>query len=110
MRQRSTATPRGYRVITAVDGAKGLELALTVQPDVILLDIQLPTMDGYTVAHRLREIDALREIPIIAVTSYAMHGDREKAIEAGCTGYFEKPIDPETFAAEVERLAFPPGG
>jgi two-component system cell cycle response regulator DivK len=101
-------TPRGYRVITAEDGAKGLELALTVQPDVILLDIQLPTMDGYAVARRLRELDALRDIPIIAVTSYAMHGDREKALEAGCTGYIDKPIEPETFATEVERLAFPP--
>ena len=95
--------PHGYQVVAASDGSRGLELAETIRPDLILLDIQLPTMDGYTVAHRLRDIAALRGVPIIAVTSYAMLGDREKALEAGCTGYIEKPIDPETFVTEVER-------
>jgi two-component system cell cycle response regulator DivK len=71
----------------------------------VLLDIQLPAMDGYTVAAKLREIEALRDLPIIAVTSYAMLGDREKALAAGCTGYIEKPIDPETFIAEIERMS-----
>src|SRR5262245_28384614 len=89
--------PHGYKVISAPDGPHGLELARTMRPDLILLDIQLPTMDGYAVARGLRAIESLREVPIIAVTSYAMVGDREKAIEAGCTGYIEKPIDPETF-------------
>ena len=97
--------PHGYKVVAATDGSRGLELAQTIRPDLILLDIQLPTMDGYTVAHRLRGIPALRDVPIIAVTSYAMLGDREKALEAGCTGYIEKPIDPETFVTEVERHA-----
>ena len=69
----------------------------------VLLDIQLPLMDGYAVARALRQNDALRAIPIVAVTSYAMPGDREKALEAGCTGYIEKPINPETFVAELER-------
>ena len=96
---------RGYRVVAATDGPRGIELARTLVPAVILLDIQLPTMDGYTVAGLLREIEALRDTPIIAVTSYAMLGDREKALEAGCTGYIEKPIDPETFVTEVEQLA-----
>jgi two-component system cell cycle response regulator DivK len=94
--------PYGYTVVAATDGLRGLELARTVQPDLILLDIQLPTMDGYTVARHLRGIEALRDVPIIAVTSYAMLGDREKALEAGCTGYIEKPIAPETFVTEIE--------
>jgi two-component system cell cycle response regulator DivK len=99
--------PCGYEVVAASDGQRALEMALTFVPHLILLDIQLPTMDGYTVARRLREIESLREVPIVAVTSYAMLGDREKAIEAGCTGYIEKPIDPETFVTEVEQVATP---
>jgi two-component system cell cycle response regulator DivK len=80
-------------------------------PALILLDIQLPTMDGYSVARALRQNEALRQIPIVAVTSYAMPGDREKALEAGCTGYIEKPINPDTFVAEMERaLSRPPEG
>jgi two-component system cell cycle response regulator DivK len=93
----------GYRVVAALDGCTGIELARSFVPDFILLDIQLPTMDGYTVARILRQSDALRETPIVAVTSYAMVGDREKALAAGCTGYIEKPINPETFVAEMEN-------
>ena len=92
----------GYAVIPASDGKIGIELAARVQPMLILLDIQLPTMDGYAVAQALRSNPALKEIPIVAVTSYAMVGDREKALAAGCTGYMEKPINPETFVAEIE--------
>ena len=69
----------------------------------ILLDIQLPSMDGYAVARELRDNPALKAIPIVAVTSYAMTGDREKTIAAGCNGYIEKPINPDTFVAEIER-------
>lgn len=94
---------RGYRVHSAPDGARGLELARDVAPGVILLDIQLPTMDGYAVARALREIEELDDVPIIAVTSYAMVGDREKCLAAGCSGYIEKPIDPETFVDQIER-------
>jgi len=93
----------GYTILSASDGAQGIELAGRVLPQLILLDIQLPTMDGYTVARELRANPALRNIPIVAVTSYAMVGDREKAIAAGCNGYIEKPINPETFVAEIER-------
>jgi two-component system cell cycle response regulator DivK len=94
----------GFNVVPAVDGLRGIEMARTLRPDLILLDIQLPAMDGYAVARALRTIDTLRATPIIAVTSYAMVGDREKALAAGCTGYIEKPINPETFVAEIERL------
>jgi two-component system cell cycle response regulator DivK len=93
----------GYAIIPAPDGRLGIELAERIRPQLILLDIQLPTMDGYTVARALRSNPALASIPIVAVTSYAMVGDREKALAAGFTGYMEKPIDPETFVVEVER-------
>ncbi len=93
----------GYRVVPAADGQRGVELARELNPELILLDIQLPSMDGYAVARALRAIPPLAEVPIIAVTSYAMVGDREKALEAGCTGYIEKPIDPDTFVAQVQH-------
>ena len=93
----------GYTVNAFADGARGIEAARSLTPELVLLDIQLPVMDGYAVARALRQNEALRRIPIVAVTSYAMPGDREKALEAGCTGYIEKPINPETFIAEMER-------
>jgi two-component system cell cycle response regulator DivK len=99
---------RGHRVVSAPDGARGIELAKELQPDMVLLDIQLPTMDGYTVARALRGLHGLATTPIIAVTSYAMVGDREKALEAGCTGYMEKPINPETFVSDIESFCPPP--
>jgi two-component system cell cycle response regulator DivK len=93
----------GFAVIAARDGKAGIDKACAETPVLILLDIQLPLMDGYEVARRLREIDAMKEIPIIAVTSYAMVGDREKSLDAGCTGYMEKPINPVTFMDEIRR-------
>lgn len=92
-----------YEVFSAWDGEEGIELAASTRPDLILLDIQLPVMDGYTVARKLRENPDLAGTPIVAVTSYAMPGDREKAMEAGCSGYIEKPIDPDTFEAQVGK-------
>jgi len=91
----------GYAVVPASDGQLGIELAGRILPQLILLDIQLPTMDGHAVAQALRRNPVLEKIPIVAVTSYAMVGDREKALAAGCTGYMEKPINPETFVAEI---------
>ncbi len=80
-------------------------MAIQTRPDLILLDIQLPIMDGYEVARRLRSNPELSKVPIIAVTSYAMSGDREKALSAGCNGYIEKPIDPDTFLAQIEKYS-----
>jgi CheY-like chemotaxis protein len=97
----------GYAVVSASDGPAGIELAKTNKPVLILLDIQLPLMDGYAVARELRNNPALRDIPIIAVTSYAMVGDREKALAAVCNGYLEKPINPDTFVTEIERFLPP---
>ncbi len=98
---------RGWDVVHAEDGPSGLKLASEIQPVLILLDIQLPGMDGYQVAKALREQPALDPIPVIAVTSYAMPGDRERCLAAGCTGYLEKPIDPDTFVVDVERFLQP---
>lgn len=94
----------GYAVVAATNGEQGIDAAQKCGPDLILLDLQLPNMDGLAVARALRSIDILREIPIVAVTSYAMAGDREKALAAGCNGYIEKPIDPERFVEQVVRF------
>jgi two-component system, cell cycle response regulator DivK len=93
----------GYKVFVARDGQEGIKMAVSIKPDLILLDIQLPVMDGYAVAGQIRTNPDLAQIPIIAVTSYAMTGDREKTIEAGCNGYIEKPINPDTFIQQVEQ-------
>ncbi len=93
----------GYEIHEARDGREGIEMAMRVKPDLILLDIQLPVMDGYAVARTLRTMPDLDKVPIVAVTSYAMAGDREKTIAAGCTGYIEKPINPDTFLQQVEQ-------
>ncbi|WP_028573925.1 response regulator [Desulfonatronovibrio hydrogenovorans] len=92
----------GYQVVEALDGRTGIEKALSILPDAILLDIQLPEMDGYAVAAELKSNSITQKIPIIAVTSYAMVGDREKIMAAGANGYIEKPINPETFIIEME--------
>ena len=91
----------GLEIIPARTGPQGLALASHVRPDLILLDIQLPGMDGYEVARKLKLIESLADVPIVAVTSYAMEGDRDKGFAAGCVGYIEKPINPETFLAEI---------
>lgn len=93
----------GYEVVSALDGQEGIDLAAKILPDLILLDIQLPRMDGYAVARSLRDNADLASTPIVAVTSYAMVGDRDKALAAGCTGYIEKPINPDTFIGQMEQ-------
>ena len=100
----------GFTVEGAEDGRKGIELALRCRPEAILLDIQLPGMDGYAVAAALKREDELAGVPIIAVTSYAMVGDRVRVLAAGATGYIEKPIDPETFVVEIARFLPTAGG
>ena len=92
-----------YTIFGAEDGYKGIELALKLIPDAILLDIQLPGISGYEVAARLKELRELDQTPIIVVTSYAMEGDRENAFKAGADGYIEKPIDPDTFVSTVKK-------
>ena len=93
----------GYEVVAARNGLEGIEVAKKIIPLMILMDIQLPEMDGYTVTRRLKAHKDFNSIPIIAVTSYAMPGDREKCLNAGCTGYIEKPINPDSFIDEIKQ-------
>ena len=93
----------GFEVIEARTGEEGIELANKEKPDLILMDIQLPGIDGLETTRRIRESEADGKVPIVALTSYAMTGDREKALNAGCTGYLEKPINPETFMDSIEK-------
>ena len=94
-----------YELLEAVDGNQGLEMAAQEKPDLILLDVGLPGMDGWEVARRIRADQALKAIPIIAVTAHAMAGDQEKALEAGCNDYISKPIDEDELWAKVEKHA-----
>ena len=94
----------GHEIIQATNGETGIAQAAQTLPDLILLDIQLPGMDGYTVAEELRRIPGMAQTPIIAVTSYAMPGDRERILESGCTSYIEKPINPATFHMEISQF------
>ena len=93
----------GFSVLAAADGREGIEMAGRLRPDCILLDIQLPRLDGYAVAVALRADPSLNAVPIIVVTSYAMPGDREKALACGATDYIEKPSDPATFVDRIRR-------
>ena len=99
----------GYSTVTALDGLAGVERARTEDLDLILCDIQLPGIDGFEVARRLKQDGRLRAIPLIAITALAMVGDRERAMAAGFDGYIAKPINPETFVASVEAF-LPPDG
>lgn len=94
---------RGYDIVEARSGEEGIALACNTRPDLIIMDIQLPGLDGLATTKRIRESEGDGKVPIIALTSFAMMGDREKALAAGCTGYIEKPINPDTFMGEIER-------
>lgn len=97
----------GFTVIGAPSGIEGIQMALTQRPRAILLDIQLPEMDGYAVAAQLKTHERLKDVPVIAVTSYAMPGDKERILAAGATGYIEKPINPETFVEQIREYLKP---
>lgn len=83
---------RGYQMVEAVDGEDALEKATAENPDIILMDISIPKLDGYEVTRRLKSQEKFKNIPIIALTAHAMKGDKEKAMQAGCDGYITKPI------------------
>jgi len=93
----------GYKTIHADTGMQGFEMAIANQPDFIILDIQLPDISGYEVLEKVRNCDKTRSIPIIAMTSYAMTGDRERFLNAGCDGYVEKPIDPALVIDQIHQ-------
>jgi two-component system cell cycle response regulator DivK len=100
---RDLLTSVGYEIIEAVTGEEGVAMAETGRPDLILMDIQLPGIDGYEATRRVRAHPALRQVPIIAVTSYALSGDDVKAMEAGCDDYIPKPFSPRALLAKVRQ-------
>ena len=100
---RDLLTPSGYEVVEAVTGEEGVAMAGTHRPDLILMDIQLPGLDGYEATRRIKANPALRSIPLIVVTSYALSGDDAKAFEAGCDAYVTKPFVPRQLLAKIRE-------
>ena len=101
---RDLLTSAGFELIEATDGESGVGLAATQRPDLILTDVQLPVLDGYEAARRIRADSELAHIPIIAVTSYALSGDEAKARAAGCDGYVAKPFSPRMLLAKIREF------
>jgi two-component system, cell cycle response regulator DivK len=101
---RDLLTGAGFELIEAVNGEEGVKLAQSEQPDLILMDIQLPIIDGYEATRQIRAIAELKSTPIIAVTSYALSGDEAKARDAGCNGYVAKPFSPRQLLAKVREF------
>ena len=95
---------RGYEIVMAVDGGQGVEMAGSELPDLILMDMSLPVIDGWEATRRIKAAEATRHIPIIGLTAHAMAGDREKAIEAGCNDYDTKPVELDRLIAKIEAL------
>jgi two-component system, cell cycle response regulator DivK len=95
---------RGYELVIAVDGQQGVDLAKTSSPDLILMDMSLPLIDGWEATRQLKALPEFKSIPIIALTAHAMSGDREKALEAGCDDYDTKPIELPRLLAKIEAL------
>ena len=101
---RDVLSTAGYALIEAVDGQQGVKLARSERPDLILMDIQLPLLDGYEATRQIRATEDLKSVPIIAVTSYALSGDEAKTREAGCDSYVAKPFSPRELLAKVRAL------
>jgi two-component system cell cycle response regulator DivK len=101
---RDLVTSVGYELIEAEDGEAGVRLAGSERPDLILMDIQLPVLDGYEATRRIKADPELRAIPIIVVTSYALSGDDQKAVAAGCDAYVAKPFSPRELLATIRRF------
>ena len=95
---------RGYEVLIAVDGAEGVAVAQTQAPDLILMDMSLPVLDGWEATQRLKAAPETRSIPVIALTAHAMSGDRDKAIEAGCDDFDTKPVEFNRLLTKIEAL------
>jgi two-component system cell cycle response regulator DivK len=97
-------TRRGFEVVFAVNGNQGVDLARSEKPDIILMDMSLPIMDGWEATRRVKSDEATRNVPVIGLTAHAMSGDREKAIEAGCDDYDTKPVELDRLVGKIERL------
>jgi two-component system cell cycle response regulator DivK len=95
---------RGYEVIIAVDGQQGVDMALSIKPDLILMDMSLPVLDGWEATRTIKSKDETKAIPVIALTAHAMSGDREKALAAGCDDYDTKPIELDRLLPKIQAL------
>ena len=95
---------RNYEVVIATDGAQGVEMAKSETPDLILMDMSLPVLDGWEATRQVKSDEATKACPVIALTSHAMDGDREKALEAGCDDYDTKPVDLKRLLGKIEAL------
>ena len=94
----------GYTVVEAESGTDCLKVLLTLHPDLILMDINMPDMDGYALTNQLKSNSAFLDIPIVAITANVMKGDRERSLEAGCDGYLQKPVDIDTLTSQIEKF------
>jgi two-component system cell cycle response regulator DivK len=101
---RRVLTAEGYAVIEAVNATQALEILKGTTPNLILMDINMPDIDGYTLTTQIKGMAGLKLIPIIALTANVMRGDREKSLQAGCDGYIQKPIDIDTLSEQIERF------
>ena len=95
---------RGYEVVFAVDGQQGIDMAASESPDIILMDLSLPVVDGWEATRRVKSRESTKDIPIIGLTAHAMSDDRDKAIDAGCDEYDTKPVELERLIGKIERL------
>jgi CheY-like chemotaxis protein len=93
----------GHEVVVARDGEEGVAMAKETQPDLVLMDMLLPKMDGYAATRAIKDDDAIGETNVVALTAYSMKGDRARVMEAGCAGYIPKPLDPSSFVSEISK-------
>jgi CheY-like chemotaxis protein len=101
---KSRLTRKGYAVVIASDGAQGVSMAMTEQPDIILMDLSLPVLDGWEATRRIKAAQGTRHIPIIALTAHAMTGDKEKALAAGCDDFDTKPVDIDRLIGRIQAV------
>ena len=101
---RRILTAENYKLLEATNAVQAINLLETTTPDLILMDINMPDMDGYTLTTRIRSMPGLARIPILALTANVMRGDKEKTLEAGCDGYIQKPLDVDQLIREIEKF------
>ena len=101
---RNRLTRKGYTVLTASDGVQGVSMAATEQPEIILMDLSLPVLDGWEAVRRIKAGEGTRHIPVIALTAHAMTGDREKALAAGCDDFDTKPVEIDRLIGKIQTL------
>ena len=101
---RRILTAEGYTIIEAMNATQALEILKSTKPSLILMDINMPDIDGYTLTSQIKSTPGLGSIPVIALTANVMRGDRERSLEAGCDGYIQKPIDIDALSEQIERF------